>query len=70
MPTKRWRLVIATPDGPVYESCTSEAATRVAVEAAIATTPGHTIVVQKLNADDRWEEWLRWVRHDGTWKPE
>jgi hypothetical protein len=71
LPANRWRLAVHTAGSPVYEPCRSEAATRTAVEAAKTSTTGDLIVVQKLNAQTgRWQEWLRWVRHDGTWNAE
>ncbi|MEU2358602.1 hypothetical protein ABZ599_37520 [Streptomyces misionensis] len=68
-PSKPWRLVIPSPDGPVYKPQRSEAATRDAADAEKTTTTADRIVVEKWQ-NGRWDEWLRWVRSGGTWRAE
>ncbi|MGW1988024.1 hypothetical protein ACWCPJ_37220 [Streptomyces collinus] len=68
-PSKPWRLVIPSPDGPAYKPQRSEAATRDAVDEEKANTSADRIVVEKWQ-DGRWEEWLRWVRSGSTWRAE
>ena len=68
-PSKPWRLVISSPDGPVYKPQRSEATTRDAVDAEKTTTTADRITVEKWQ-DGRWDEWLRWVRCGSTWRAE
>lgn len=68
-PSKPWRLVIPSPEGPVCKPHRSEGAARDAVDAEKTTTTADRIVVEKWQ-DGRWDEWLRWVRSHGTWRAE
>ncbi|MFD1278025.1 hypothetical protein [Streptomyces kaempferi] len=68
-PSKIWRIVIPSPDGPAITPQRSETATRNAVEAEKQTTTADRITVEKWE-DGRWGEWLRWVRTDHTWNAE
>lgn len=65
-PSKPWRIVLPSTDGPVHCPYTSEAATRRAIEAEKASTTANRITVEKW-ADGHWGEWLRWVRTDQGW---
>ncbi|MET9119620.1 hypothetical protein ABZX38_36250 [Streptomyces longwoodensis] len=68
-PSKPWRLVMPSPDGPVYSPQSSEAAARAAVESEKTTTTAARIVVQRWQ-DGQWSEWLRWVRNGNAWRAE
>ncbi|MFI1185775.1 hypothetical protein [Streptomyces californicus] len=65
-PSKLWRIVLPSTDGPVHRPYPSEAATRRAVEAEKTSTTANCITVEK-RADGHWGEWLRWVRTDEGW---
>ena len=65
-PSKIWRIVVPSPDGPIEKPQRSEAATRDAVEAEKQTTTADRITVQKWQ-DGQWGEWIRWVRIDSNW---
>lgn len=68
-PSKAWRIVVPSPDGPAIKPQRSETATRDAVEAEKQTTTADRITVEKWQ-DGRWDEWLRWVRTDSNWHAE
>ena len=68
-PSKIWRIVVPSPDGPVVTPQRSEAATRDAGEAEKKTTTADRIIVEKWQ-DGRWDEWLRWVCTDSNWHAE
>jgi hypothetical protein len=65
-PSKPWRLVVSSPDGPICRPQHSETAARDAAEPEKQTTTADRIIMQKWD-DGRWDEWLRWVRTDSTW---
>ncbi|MEV5730325.1 hypothetical protein AB0N50_31725 [Streptomyces pharetrae] len=65
-PSKPWRLVVSSPDGPICKPQHSETAARDAAESEKQTTTADRINMQKWD-DGRWDEWLRWVRTDSTW---
>lgn len=65
-PSKPWRIILPSPDGPIHQPHTSEAATRSAVETEKASTTANRITIEKW-ADGHWVEWLRWVRTDEGW---
>ncbi|MGI5485131.1 hypothetical protein [Streptomyces lavendofoliae] len=67
-PSKPWRLVVSSPDGPVTKPQRSEAATHTAIDEEKQTNADR-IIVEKW-ADGRWDEWIRWVRTDNTWHAE
>lgn len=68
-PSRIWRLVVPSHDGPVMTPQRSEAAARTAVEAEKQTTTADRVTVQKWQ-DGEWGEWIRWVRTDNTWRAE
>jgi hypothetical protein len=68
-PSKIWRIVVPSPDGPIEKPQRSETAVREAVETEKQTTNANRIVVQKWE-DGQWDEWLRWVRTDSNWHAE
>ena len=68
-PSKIWRLVVSSPEGPIKKPQSSEAAARDAVEKEKQTTTGNRILVQKWQ-DGQWDQWLRWVRTGNSWHAE
>lgn len=68
-PSRIWRLVLPSLDGPVYKPQRSEASMHEAAEAVKKQATVDRIVVEKWE-EGHWGVWLQWVRSGSAWRAE